>query len=68
MKNTVIYSTAAGIQGLASSEQVRRVTDLRMERRWEMVELRIISNRRWRGKLHLHSSDTDEAWVQVSES
>ena len=40
LKNIVIYSTAAGIQGLASSEQVRRVTDLRMERRWEMVELK----------------------------
>ena len=30
----------AGIQGLASSEQARRVTDWRGERRWEMVELK----------------------------
>ena len=30
----------AGTQGLASSEQTRRVTDWRRERRWEMVELK----------------------------
>ena len=29
------YSTTAGIPGLASSEQARRVTDWRRERRWE---------------------------------
>ena len=29
-----------GIQGLASSEQARRVTDWRRERRWEMVKLK----------------------------
>ena len=34
------YSTTAGIQGLASSEQANRVTDWRRERRWEMVELK----------------------------
>ena len=30
----------AGLQGLASSEQARRVTDWRREWRWEMVELK----------------------------
>ena len=34
------YSITAGIQGLALSEQARRVTDWRRERRWEMVELK----------------------------
>ena len=34
------YSITAGIQGLASSEQARRVTDWRRQRRWEMVELK----------------------------
>ena len=40
LKSTVLYSTVAGIQGLTSSEQARRVIDLRMERRWTMVELK----------------------------
>jgi len=30
----------AGIQWLASSEQARRVTDWKREKRWEMVELK----------------------------
>ena len=30
-------STTAGILGLALSEQARRVTDCRRERKWEMV-------------------------------
>ena len=34
------YSIRAGIQGLALSEQVRRVTDWRRERRWGMAELK----------------------------
>jgi len=34
------YSTAVGIQGLASSEGARRVTDWRRERRSEMVEMK----------------------------
>ena len=34
------YSTKAGTQELASSEQAGRVTDLRRERRWKMVELK----------------------------
>ena len=34
------YSTTAGIQGLAWSEQARQATDWRRERRWEMVELK----------------------------
>ena len=29
-----------GIQGLASREEERRVTNWRRERRWEMVELK----------------------------
>ena len=33
-------STIAGIQALASSQQVRRVTDWRGERRWVMVKLK----------------------------
>ena len=32
-----LKSTVAGIEDLASSEQARRVTDWRKERRWEMV-------------------------------
>jgi hypothetical protein len=32
--------TTAGTHGLASSEQARRVTDWRRERRWEIVELK----------------------------
>ena len=49
------YSTAAGIQELASSEQVRRVTDWRKERRWEMVELKDCQQEKTKGKLQLHS-------------
>ena len=33
-------STTAGIQGLASTEQARRVSGWRKERGWEMVELK----------------------------
>ena len=36
----VKYSIRAGIQGLALSEQVRRVTDWRRERRREKVEMK----------------------------
>ena len=43
--HTHTHSTTAGIQGLALSEQARRVTDRRRERRWEMAEPRVISNR-----------------------
>ena len=32
------YRTTTGLQGLASSEQARRATDRRRERRWEMVD------------------------------
>ena len=45
------YSTPAGIQGLASSEQARRVTDWRRERRWEMVELKDQQQWEMEGKL-----------------
>ena len=34
------YSIRAGIQGLALSEQARRVTAWRRERRWDMAELK----------------------------
>ena len=34
--------------GLASTEQARRVTDWRRERKWEMVELKDCQDRRWR--------------------
>ena len=41
LKSTVVqYSTTAGTQHLASSEQARKVTDWRRERKWEMVELK----------------------------
>ena len=33
------HSMTAGTEGLESSEQSRRVTDWRRERRWEMAEL-----------------------------
>ena len=39
-----------GIQGLASSEQARRVTDRRRERRWQMVELAERSSARGDGE------------------
>ena len=38
LKSTVVQYN--GIQGLALSEQARRVTDWRRERRGEMVELK----------------------------
>ena len=34
------YGKTAGIEGQASSEQARSVTDWKMERRWEMAELK----------------------------
>ena len=40
LKSTVVQYNIAGIQGLASSEQARKVTDWRRERKWEMVELK----------------------------
>ena len=39
LRSTIVTATA-GTQGLASSEQARRVTDWRRERRWEMVQLK----------------------------
>ena len=49
------YGTTAGIQGLASSEQARRVTDWRRKRRWEMVELKDCQQQEMEGKLQFHS-------------
>ena len=46
LKNTLVHTTA-GIQGLASSEQTRRVTDWRREGDGRWWSWRIISNRRW---------------------
>ena len=37
---SILYSTTADIQELASSGQARRVTDWRRKGRWEMVELK----------------------------
>ena len=44
----------AGMQGLGSSEQARRVTDWRRERRWEMVELKGHQQQEMEGKLQFH--------------
>ena len=44
----------AGIQGLALSEEARRVTDWRRERRWEMVELKGHQQQEMEGKLQFH--------------
>ena len=49
------YSTTAGIQGLAWSEQARQATDWRRERRWEMVELKDCQQQEMEGKPQLHS-------------
>ena len=68
LKSTVLYSTAAGIQGLTSSEQARRVIDLRMERRWEMVELKDHQQGDGGQAATSLTPDIDEARVQVSES
>ena len=40
------YITTAGTQGLALSEQARRVPDGRREMKWEMVELKDRQKRR----------------------
>jgi len=45
----------AGIQWLASSEQARRVTDWKREKRWEMVELKDCQQQEMEGKLQFHS-------------
>ena len=45
----------AGTQGLASSEQARRVTDWRKERRWEMVDLKDDQQQETEDKLQFHS-------------
>ena len=44
----------AGIQGLASSEQARRVTDWRRQRRWQMEELKDHQQQETGGKLQFH--------------
>ena len=49
------YSTTAGIQGLAWSEQARQATDWRRERRWEMVELKDCEQWETVGMLQSHS-------------
>ena len=60
------YSIIAGMQGLASSEQVRRVTDYR----WEMVELKdhqqdaISSCLRWMGQVWINSIYPLEKMIQ----
>ena len=61
-------STTAGIQGLASSDQARRVTDGRREKRWEMVELK--GCRKMKARLQSHPTpDVDGkglvlSWIQ----
>ena len=42
------YSITAGIQGLELSEQARRATDRRRERRLKMAEWKDLSSRTWR--------------------
>ena len=49
------HNTTAGIQALASSEQTRRVTDWRRERRWEVIELKDRRQQEIKGKLQFHS-------------
>ena len=49
------YSTIAGILRLALSEQERRASDRRREKRWEMVELKDHQQRETEGKLRFHS-------------
>ena len=46
-------STTAGVQRLALSEQAGGVTDWRMERSWEMLELKDCLE--MEGKLQFHS-------------
>ena len=49
------YSTTAGIQGLAWSEQARQASDWRRARRWERVELKDCQQKETVGTLQLHS-------------
>ncbi|CAM9632051.1 unnamed protein product [Rangifer tarandus platyrhynchus] len=59
------YSIRAGQQELASREQVRRVTDWRKERKWEMAELKNRQQQEMEGKLQFHSHLTLTAQVLV---
>ena len=54
LQYSTFKSTAAGIQGLAWSEQARRVTAWRRVRRWEMVEPKD-RQQQMEGKLQFHS-------------
>ena len=49
------FSTTASIQGLALSEQVRRVSDCGRKRKWEMIELKDCQQQEMEGKLQFHS-------------
>ena len=60
------YSGTAGIQELASSEQARRVTDTRRERRWEMVGLQDRQQQETEGKLQFHSHINWRWWNTCS--
>ena len=55
LKSTVVQYNRAGIQGLAWSEQARRVADWRGERRWEMGKLKDIQQEEMEGKPWFHS-------------
>ena len=60
------YSTTAGIPGLASSEQARRVIDWTRERTGAMVELKDCQQQEIKGKLQLHSHLTFTACTFAS--
>ena len=53
------------VQGLASSEQARRVTDWRRKWRWEMVELVDRQQQEMEGELQCHSGLASMAQVLV---
>jgi len=54
LKITVVQYNSC-TQGLASSEQARRVTDWRRERRWEVAELKDCQQWKMEGELQFHS-------------
>ena len=67
MKSTVVYYNS-WYTGLASSEQARRLTDWRKERRGEMGELKDHQQQRWGGAAISFMSDADGTHVLIFES
>ena len=64
---SIVVPYNSWLTGASMSEQARRVTDWRRERRWEMVELKGCQHRRWRVSCTV-TPDVDGMHIYTFES